>query len=231
MDHFRAGRDALGVAGLTTRPSTDPCGFLPTASRIRSASTRQSVRGAARSPKSPVSPRSALFDHYSAFALGVGPEWPVADEGGGPRALPPIKGHPGLAGPSGTYLLRLFERWGIASRLVQAPPGDDGVLGGGVQRLGTRGRDTRIPRVSCLVPSGCGETPARHGAGVRTVLTPEVHVAHRKQRDGQHRRYHFPEEQLIAFDQRRRRGPSREPRIGMAQVVQEFRELAVALFR
>ena len=26
---------------------------------------------------------SFFFDHYSAFALGVGPEWPVADEGGG----------------------------------------------------------------------------------------------------------------------------------------------------
>jgi molybdate transport system substrate-binding protein len=26
-------------------------------------------------------------------------------------------------GPSGRYLLRLFERWGIAARLVEAPPG------------------------------------------------------------------------------------------------------------
>ena len=40
---------------------------------------------------------SFFFDHYSAFALGVGPEWPVADEGGGARDLPPIKGHPQLA--------------------------------------------------------------------------------------------------------------------------------------
>ncbi|HSW82932.1 MAG TPA: hypothetical protein VLH12_05620, partial [Usitatibacter sp.] len=36
---------------------------------------------------------SFFFDHYSAFALGVGPEWPVADEGGGARNLPPIAGH------------------------------------------------------------------------------------------------------------------------------------------
>jgi gallate dioxygenase len=40
---------------------------------------------------------SFFFDHYSHFALGVGDLYPVADEGGGPRRLPPIKGHPGLA--------------------------------------------------------------------------------------------------------------------------------------
>ncbi|MES2958242.1 MAG: gallate dioxygenase [Pseudomonadota bacterium] len=40
---------------------------------------------------------SFFFDHYSAFALGVGEQWAVADEGGGARDLPPISGHPGLA--------------------------------------------------------------------------------------------------------------------------------------
>ena len=40
---------------------------------------------------------SFSFGHYSAFALGVGPEWQVADEGGGARNLPPIQGHPKLA--------------------------------------------------------------------------------------------------------------------------------------
>jgi gallate dioxygenase len=40
---------------------------------------------------------SFFFDHYSHFALGVGEEFSVADEGGGPRKLPPIKGHPALA--------------------------------------------------------------------------------------------------------------------------------------
>jgi gallate dioxygenase len=40
---------------------------------------------------------SFFFDHYSHFALGVGASYPVADEGGGPRALPPIAGHPKLA--------------------------------------------------------------------------------------------------------------------------------------
>lgn len=40
---------------------------------------------------------SFFFDHYSAFALGVGPSYPVADEGGGARALPPLPSHPGLS--------------------------------------------------------------------------------------------------------------------------------------
>lgn len=37
------------------------------------------------------------FDHYSAFALGVGEAYDVADEGGGPRDLPPVPGHAPLA--------------------------------------------------------------------------------------------------------------------------------------
>jgi gallate dioxygenase len=48
---------------------------------------------------------SFFFDHYSAFALGVGPEWHVADEGAGPRDLPPIKGHPALAAHIGRSLM------------------------------------------------------------------------------------------------------------------------------
>ena len=40
---------------------------------------------------------SFFFDHYSAFTLGVGDQWAVADEGGGARALPAIAGHPALA--------------------------------------------------------------------------------------------------------------------------------------
>ena len=40
---------------------------------------------------------SFFFDHYSPFCLGVGEEWKVADEGGGRRDLPPIKGHGKLA--------------------------------------------------------------------------------------------------------------------------------------
>jgi gallate dioxygenase len=48
---------------------------------------------------------SFFFDHYSAFALGVGPEWAVADEGAGARDLPPIAGHPGLAAHIGRSLV------------------------------------------------------------------------------------------------------------------------------
>ena len=40
---------------------------------------------------------SFFFDHYSAFVLGVGESYRVADEGGGARDLPPVKGHPALA--------------------------------------------------------------------------------------------------------------------------------------
>jgi gallate dioxygenase len=40
---------------------------------------------------------SFFFDHYSHFALGIGESYGPADEGGGPRAVPPIKGHPALA--------------------------------------------------------------------------------------------------------------------------------------
>jgi len=40
---------------------------------------------------------SFFFDHYSHFALGVGDRYWPADEGGGPRKLPAINGHPALA--------------------------------------------------------------------------------------------------------------------------------------
>jgi len=48
---------------------------------------------------------SFFFDHYSAFALGVGERWDVADEGGGARDLPPIGGHPALAAHIGQSLM------------------------------------------------------------------------------------------------------------------------------
>ena len=48
---------------------------------------------------------SFFFDHYSAFALGIGEQYEVADEGGGPRDLPPIAGHPGLAAHIGASLM------------------------------------------------------------------------------------------------------------------------------
>lgn len=47
---------------------------------------------------------SFFFDHYSHFALGVGEEFPVADEGGGRRDLPPLKGDPDLASHIATGL-------------------------------------------------------------------------------------------------------------------------------
>ena len=38
-----------------------------------------------------------FFDLYPTFALGVSAEFPTADEGLGPRKVPDITGHPGLA--------------------------------------------------------------------------------------------------------------------------------------
>ncbi len=40
---------------------------------------------------------TSFFDHYSHFALGVGEEYAAADEGGGPRDIPAIKGDPKFA--------------------------------------------------------------------------------------------------------------------------------------
>jgi gallate dioxygenase len=40
---------------------------------------------------------SFFLDHYSHFALGVGEQYFPADEGGGPRNLPPFQGDPKLA--------------------------------------------------------------------------------------------------------------------------------------
>ena len=48
---------------------------------------------------------SFFFDHYSAFALGIGDSYAAADEGGGARALPPLKGHAALAHHLGTALV------------------------------------------------------------------------------------------------------------------------------
>jgi gallate dioxygenase len=48
---------------------------------------------------------SFFFDHYSAFALGIGEEYAVADEGGGARALPPVRGHPALSAHLGAALM------------------------------------------------------------------------------------------------------------------------------
>ncbi len=48
---------------------------------------------------------SFFFDHYSSFTLGIGEEYAVADEGGGARDLPPVKGDPQLAAHIATSLV------------------------------------------------------------------------------------------------------------------------------
>ena len=48
---------------------------------------------------------SFFFDHYSAFSLGVGEQWEVADEGAGARDLPAIGGDPAFAAHLGRSLM------------------------------------------------------------------------------------------------------------------------------
>lgn len=48
---------------------------------------------------------SFFFDHYSAFTLGIDDHYEVADEGGGPRDLPPVKGHAALSQHIGASLM------------------------------------------------------------------------------------------------------------------------------
>jgi gallate dioxygenase len=48
---------------------------------------------------------SFFFDHYPQFALGIGDSYGVADEGGGPRHLPPVRGHAALSHHIATALV------------------------------------------------------------------------------------------------------------------------------
>ncbi len=48
---------------------------------------------------------SFFFDHYSAFTLGIDEQYEVADEGGGPRDLPTVKGHAALSQHIGASLM------------------------------------------------------------------------------------------------------------------------------
>jgi len=47
---------------------------------------------------------SFFVDHYSPFVLGVDDRYVTADEGGGPREYPPVRGHAGLARHIGNSL-------------------------------------------------------------------------------------------------------------------------------
>jgi len=48
---------------------------------------------------------SFFFDHYSAFLLGIDEQYAVADEGGGARDLPPVRGHAALSQHIGASLM------------------------------------------------------------------------------------------------------------------------------
>jgi gallate dioxygenase len=67
---------------------------------------------------------SFFFDHYSAFALGIGESYAVADEGGGARALPPVRSHAALAQHIGFSLVA--DEFDMS--FFQDKPLDHGVL-------------------------------------------------------------------------------------------------------
>jgi gallate dioxygenase len=67
---------------------------------------------------------SFFFDHYSAFSLGIGEVYPVADEGGGARALPAVRGHAALAQHIGFSLVA--DEFDMS--FFQDKPLDHGVL-------------------------------------------------------------------------------------------------------
>jgi gallate dioxygenase len=48
---------------------------------------------------------SFFFDHYSAFCLGIDDRYTAADEGGGPRKVPPVAGHAAFARHIGAALV------------------------------------------------------------------------------------------------------------------------------
>jgi gallate dioxygenase len=67
---------------------------------------------------------SFFFDHYSPFALGIGSSYAPADEGGGPRRLPPVAGHVELAAHVGRCMVA--EEFDLS--FFQDKPLDHGVF-------------------------------------------------------------------------------------------------------
>ena len=67
---------------------------------------------------------SFFFDHYSAFALGVDDMYYPADEGGGPRAVPPVKGDAALA----RHIAAAFVADEFDMSFFQGKPLDHGCL-------------------------------------------------------------------------------------------------------
>jgi len=67
---------------------------------------------------------SFFFDHYSAFALGVDDEYRAADEGGGPRNVPPAAGHDALSRHIGAALVA--DEFDLS--FFQGKPVDHGLL-------------------------------------------------------------------------------------------------------
>ncbi|WP_269499680.1 gallate dioxygenase [Castellaniella sp. S9] len=67
---------------------------------------------------------SFFFDHYSAFALGIGDLYVAADEGGGPREVAPAHGHLGLS----QHIAMALMADEFDMSIFQGKPVDHGVL-------------------------------------------------------------------------------------------------------
>lgn len=67
---------------------------------------------------------SFFFDHYSAFVLGIDEAYAAADEGGGPRQVPPALGHLGLSQHIATSLIA--DEFDMS--FFQGKPVDHGLL-------------------------------------------------------------------------------------------------------
>jgi gallate dioxygenase len=87
---------------------------------------------------------SFFFDHYSHFVLGIDESYAVADEGGGARKLPPVRGHSALAQLSCRRVRHVvLSRQAARPRLLLAAV-DDVAAQAGMARLDRAAADRRL---------------------------------------------------------------------------------------
>ncbi len=149
---------------------------------------------------------SFFFDHYSAFTLGVGARWPVADEGGGARDLPAIDGDPAFAAHIGRSLMAdEFDMSFFQDRAL-----DHGCFSPLSMLLRARGRLADAAgaaagrRAAVSDPDGAPLLPARPGAAARDRELPRAVAG----RDRRHRRALAPGLTASAPASTTRRGTS-----------------------
>ena len=117
-------------------------------------------------------------DHVSAFsveiiptfALGCAAEFPIADEGWGPRPVPPVKGHPELASHIAQSLM--LDEFDLT--IVNKMEVDHGLtvpltLMFGSRKNG-RARSFRSPSMSCIYPAPTGNRCYMLGKAIRKAV-------------------------------------------------------------